>query len=111
MKSEWYPAGRKLVDDIARTCNGLASTGYEVFSIAPLISSRAAEAAVEVAQPVYSRTYTEDDTHYVDTGVGYSVTDGLVITAELRNWIGVCAVGSSAFGTIPVSHAGMRQLP
>ena len=78
------PAGRKLAEDIARTCNELANGGYEVFSILPLISGRAAEAAVEAAQPVYSRTYAEDGKHYVDTGVGYSVTDGVIITARLR---------------------------
>lgn len=79
------PAGRKLANDIAETCNELASTGYEVVSIVPLISGRAAEAAVEAAQPVYSRTYKEDDTYYLDTGVGYSVTDGVIITARRRN--------------------------
>ena len=42
-------------------------------------------------------TYREDETrsgetedsyyvdYYVDTGVGYSVTDGVIITAKLRN--------------------------
>lgn len=79
------PAGRKLADDIARTCNELASTGYEVFSIVPLVSGRAAEAAVEAAKPVYSRTYPEDGTHYLDTGIGYSVTDGVIVIGRLRN--------------------------
>lgn len=81
------PAGRKLADDIARACNELAGTGYEVFSIVPLVSGRAAEAVVEAAQPVSGRTYKDDDddTHYLDTGIGYSVTDGVVVTARLRN--------------------------
>ena len=41
---------------------------------------------------VQGRTYQDDDTesgdsehsYYVDTGVGYSVTDGVIITAKLR---------------------------
>ncbi|MDE2932736.1 MAG: hypothetical protein OXS47_02560 [Chloroflexota bacterium] len=79
------PAGRKLADDIARTCNELAGTGYEVFSIVPLVSGRVAEAAVEAEQPIYSRTYTEDGRHYLDTGIGYGVTDGVIVMARLRN--------------------------
>ncbi len=77
------PAGRKLAEDIARTCNELANAGYEVFFIVPLVSGRAAEAAVEATQAVPSRTYAEDGKYYVDTGVGYSVTDGVIITARL----------------------------
>lgn len=96
------PAGRKLADDIARHCNQLDADGYEITSILPLVSGRAAEAAVEAAEPVHGRTYTKqekvenDDTspfgfgtryenrHYVDTGVGYSVTDGVIVVAGRR---------------------------
>ena len=79
------PAGRKLADEITRCCTELANSGYEVFSILPLVSGRTSEASVEADQPVYSRTYTKDDKVYVDTGVGYSVTDGVIITARLRD--------------------------
>ena len=96
------PAGRKLADDIARHCNQLDADGYEVISIFPLVSGRAAEAAVEAAESVHGRTYTKreevenddasplgfgahyENRHYVDTGVGYSVTDGVIVVANRR---------------------------
>lgn len=96
------PAGRKLADDIARHCNQLDADGYEVISILPLVSGRAAEAAVEAAEPVHGRTYSKkeevendntspfgfstryENRHYVDTGVGYSVTDGVIVVANRR---------------------------
>ncbi len=96
------PAGRKLAEDIAKHCIQLDAEGYEVVSIFPLTSGRAVEASVEAAEQVHGRTYTErvevekddstpswygtryEDKHYVDTGVGYSVTDGVIITAKLR---------------------------
>lgn len=104
------PAGRKLAQDIANACNQLHSTGYEIISIVPVTSGRVTEATVQAATPVHGRTYsksvpveTEETSsrdafesfllsvqptevrHYVDTGVGYSVTDGVVITAKLRD--------------------------
>ncbi len=95
------PAGKKLADDIARHCVQLDAEGYDVISIFPLTSGRAAEASVEVAQQQYGRTYPRDEVvqvtgmlgqivnrsktkHYLDTNIGYSVTDGVVITAKLR---------------------------
>ena len=96
------PAGRKLAEDIARTCTQLDAEDYEVISIFPLTSGRVAEVTVEAAGSVHGRTYTKrvevekdnttpswygtqyEDKYYVDTGVGYSVTDGVVITAKLR---------------------------
>ena len=79
------PAGRKLADDIARCCNGMAADGYEVLSIAPVISGHTAEASAEAADSVPGRTYVaKDGKPYVDTGVGYSVTDGVIITGRLR---------------------------
>lgn len=95
------PAGKKLAEDIAKHCIQLDAEGYDVISIFPLTSGRAAEASVEVAQPQYGRTYSRDETvqetdfrghpvsrsktkHYLDTNIGYSVTDGVVITAKLR---------------------------
>ena len=79
------PAGKKLAEEISRCCNELMNSGYEVFSILPLVSGRATEASMEAEQSVYSRTYAKDGKHFVDTGVGYSVTDGVIITARLRN--------------------------
>lgn len=96
------PAGRKLADDIARTCTQLDAEGYEVIAIFPLTSGRTVEATVEASERVSGRTYHRreeiekaddtpswhgtryEDKHYVDTGVGYSVTDGVIITAKLR---------------------------
>ena len=92
------PAGRKLAEDIAKTCNQLDAEDYEVVSIFPLTSGRAVEASVESEKQVNGRTYTKQvqvqdpgsysprtvEEHYVDTGVGYSVTDGVIITAKLR---------------------------
>ena len=96
------PAGRKLASDIASALNQLDAEGYDVISIFPLNGGRAAEATVEADERVHGRTYSkqvevekEDTTphwygtryetkHYLDTSVGYSVTDGVVITAKLR---------------------------
>ena len=97
------PAGRKLADDIARQCVQLDAEGYEIISIFPLTSGRSAKAAVETEKSLYGNgpTYTREwevqendywgnprtnrvQTRHIDTGVGYSVTDGVVITAKLR---------------------------
>ena len=103
------PAGRKLAQDIANACNQLYGEGYEVISIVPLISGRTVEATVEAEEPIQGRTFSKDASgevvnpansyrvawslsssqedepkHYVDTGVGYSVTDGVLITAKRR---------------------------
>ena len=101
------PAGRKLAEDITAYCNKLDAEGYEVISIFPLTSGRAVAATVEAAERVQGRTYSRreivqttsnsqgatdvwaslgqrhEDKHFVDTGIGYSVTDGVVITAKL----------------------------
>lgn len=99
------PAGRKLAEDIASHCNRLDTEGYDIISIFPLTSGRSAKAAVTTEPNLYGNgpTYTrswevEDgvdwrgsprtkrvDTRHIDTGVGYSVTDGVIITAKLRN--------------------------
>ena len=104
------PAGRKLAQDVANACNQLHSEGYEVISILPLSSGRTVEATVESEERVHGRTYTKnvpvepesanpstgimssflpvmqyEQKHYIDTGVGYSVTDGVVITAKIRS--------------------------
>ena len=84
------PAGRKLADDIARYCNQLDQEGYEVISIFPLTAGRAAEVSAEATRHVAGRTYrtslseTDEESDYVDTGVGYSVTDGVIVVANRR---------------------------
>ncbi len=97
------PAGRKLAEDIARQCVQLHAEGCEIVSIFPLTSGRSAKAAVETEKslhgsgPTYSREWEVQETDYwgnprtnrvqtrhIDTGVGYSVTDGVIITAKLR---------------------------
>ena len=85
------PAGRKLAQDIAQHCNQLYDDGYDVISIFPLNSGRTAEVSAEAVKMVQGRTYQDDteseeseNNYYVDTGVGYSVTDGVIITARLR---------------------------
>ncbi len=104
------PAGRKLAQDVANACNQLDSEGYEVISIVPVNSGRIVEATVEAGERVQGRTYSKnvaverepanpsnglgfhnflgpqyEQKHYVDTGAGYSVTDGVVIAAKRRN--------------------------
>ena len=84
------PAGRKLADDIAAYCNQLDAEGYEVVSILPLISGRAAEVSAEATESIHGRTYRaslsddDEESDYVDTGVGYSVTDGVIVVANQR---------------------------
>ncbi len=103
------PAGKKLAQDIANACVQLDAEGYDIISLIPVTSGRAVEATVEAAEQVWGRTYTAsvpvdtessnpanriaqmlrpavryENKHYVDTGVGYSVTDGVMITGKLR---------------------------
>ena len=84
------PAGRKLADDIAKYCNQLEADGYDVISIFTLNGGRAAEVCAEATEPVTGRTYEaaleegEEESDYVDTGVGYSVTDGVIVVANRR---------------------------
>ena len=97
------PAGRKLAEDISRQCVQLDAEGYDVISIFPLTGGRVAKAAVETEKDIYGNGYytltweAEDgtdwwgnprtkrvDTRHIDTGVGYSVTEGAVINAKLR---------------------------
>ena len=84
------PAGRKLADDIARHCNQLDADGYDIVSILPLVSGRAAEVSAEAAEGVPGRTYRsnlsddDEESDYIDTGVGYSVTDGVIVVANRR---------------------------
>ena len=88
------PAGRKLAQDVANACNQFHSEGYEVISIVPLTSGRLVEAVVEAEEApsnsgsmavssLLSPTKDQKDGNYVETSVGYSVTDGVIITAKL----------------------------
>ncbi len=94
------PAGRKLAEDIAKLCTQLDAEGYDVISIFPLTSGRTAEMFVQTPSNVYGWTYQRqveweeegmwgpqtrrENRYYANNGVGYSVTDGVVITAKLR---------------------------
>ena len=94
------PAGRKLADDINRQCIQLNAEGYDVVSVFPITSGRIAESFVKNPQNVYGWTYSRqkevhedtwlgprtrtDNQYYHNVGVGYSVTDGVVIIARLR---------------------------
>lgn len=84
------PAGRKLADDIAKYCHQPDADGYDVISMFPLTSGRAAEVSAEASASVHNRTYRtalsdeEEESDYVDTGVGYSVTDGVIVVASRR---------------------------
>ena len=98
------PVGRKLAEDISRQCVQLDAEGYDVISIFPLTGGRVAKAAVETEKNLYGggTSYTrvwevEDgsdwwgnprtkrvETRHMDTGVGYSVTEGVIINAKLR---------------------------
>lgn len=84
------PAGRKLADDIARHCNQLDADGYDIVSILPLVSGRAAEVSAEATEGIPGRTYRsalsddDEESDYIDTGVGYSVTDGVIVVANRR---------------------------
>ena len=88
------PAGRKLGQEVANACNQFHSEGYEVISIVPLTSGRVVEAVVEaeetpsnstsiVASPLLSSTKDRVGENCAETSVGYSVTDGVIITAKL----------------------------
>ena len=88
------PAGRKLAQDVANVCNQFHSEGYEVISIVPLTSGRVVEAVVEVEKPAPNgssivvqsflpSTKDDEEENSVETSVGYSVTDGVIITAKL----------------------------
>ena len=101
------PAGRKLAQDIANACNQLTSEGYEVFSIIPTIGGRVVEvfmeedethldgltqerpgnAISEFIKPVPINLAPPDKPAVEEDealAVGYSVTDGVIITARLH---------------------------
>lgn len=83
------PAGKKLSEDIATTCTLLHNDGYDVVNILPVISGRVSQATVEVEDrrkwPSYSGWGAIDTETVVENGVGYSVTDGVIIVFRLKN--------------------------
>ena len=62
---------QQMADFLERCCNDLDTAGYEVISIAPILSGRTA----------YTDTRSTSDY----PGHGYSVTDGLIVTGRLKS--------------------------
>ena len=103
------PAGRKFAQDIAAVCNQLHGEGYDVLSIIPTVGGRTVEVFVDEDK---SESESQDQTQasptdsvsdllrtvtvrsmtprepaieeYEPMAAGYSVTDGVIITAKLR---------------------------
>ena len=61
---------QQMAEHLERCCNDLDAAGYEVISIAPIVSGRTAYMTLDS-----SREYP---------GHGYSVTDGLIVTGRLK---------------------------
>lgn len=59
---------RQLAEHLERCCNDLDAAGYAVISIVPIVSGRTGHSQM-----------------YNPAGHGYSVTDGLVVTGQLRS--------------------------
>ena len=101
------PAGRKFAQEIAAICNQLHGEGYEVFSLIPTVGGRIIEVFVDedgsesqdqtqasptdsvsdLLRTVAARPMTPDEStieKYEPMAAGYSVTDGVIITAKLR---------------------------
>lgn len=68
--SEERPRLQQMADFLERCCNDLDAAGYDVISIAPIVSGRTAH------------TETSSERDY--PGHGYGVTDGLIVTGKLR---------------------------
>ena len=63
---------QQMAEHLERCCNDLDAAGYEVISIAPIVSGRTAYMTLT---PAADREYP---------GHGYSVTDGLIVTGRLK---------------------------
>ena len=63
---------QQLAEHLERCCNDLDAAGYEVISIAPIVSGRTAYTG--------AAAYVGADC----PGHGYSVTDGLIVTGRLK---------------------------
>ena len=68
--SEEHTRLQQMADFLERCCNDLDAAGYDVISIAPIVSGRTA----------YMDTNSDRDY----PGHGYSVTDGLLVTGRLK---------------------------
>ena len=62
---------QQLAEHLERCCNDLNAAGYEIISIAPIVSGRTA--------------YTTPNSDREYPGHGYSVTDGLIVTGRLKD--------------------------
>ena len=62
---------QQMAEFLERCCNDLDAEGYEVISITPIASGRTAY------------THTENSPDF--PGHGYSVTDGVIVTARLKH--------------------------
>ena len=65
---------QQMAEHLERCCNDLHAAGYEVISIAPIVSGRAA----------YTHTPSAPYAAAECPGHGYSVTDGLIVTGRLK---------------------------
>ena len=63
---------QQMAEHLERCCNDLDAAGYEVISIAPIVSGRTGHS--QMYNPAYH-----------PAGHGYSVTDGLIVTGRLRS--------------------------
>ena len=61
---------QQMAEYLERCCNDLDAAGYEVISIAPIVSGRTA--------------YMDLHSGRESPGHGYSVTDGLIVTGRLK---------------------------
>ena len=65
---------QQMAEHLERCCNDLDAAGYEVISIAPIVSGRTAYTYGAAAAYVGAG----------GPGHGYSVTDGLIVTGRLK---------------------------
>ncbi len=68
--SEEHTRLRQMADYLERCCNDLDKAGYDVISIAPIVSGRT--------------SFMDTNSAREFPGHGYSVTDGLIVTGRLR---------------------------
>ena len=93
------PAGRKLAQDLAAVCNQLAGEGYVPKFVLPVVSGRVAELEAVDDSPdepdanpdslsVFFRDQSPKQAELVNDasggGIGYSVTDGVVVIGEFQ---------------------------
>ncbi len=68
--SEEHARLHQMADFLERCCNDLHEAGYDVISIAPIVSGRT--------------SFMDTNSQREYPGHGYSVTDGLIVTGRLR---------------------------